>query len=360
MGKLSFLDDEMREWIDWRWGWLDNHIGMERMRAAKVPVSTAELVQGDALLTPASSNELAKRICQAMGIQGHPVRLIVAREETGIDDPEYIAEFDAALKENTSLVIGIDTNYPGIPHQAAVQFYPMIAHAYLHRMGAMDPMPWDHRLLDELAAIQLGGGALLANNELVTDRSTFSLIYTEQTVRLSDLATQSLGYALARFAYDRQEQSPEWGRKLRADPKDFYKRSLAAFKTQPPETRDQPPLWYTDAEREADPGEGIDEGWSPEELKLANPEDSKPPERPIYCRNCAYRVSHLPAGDCPECGQPFDPEDMASITMYKPEFTSPLARKVINFLRRFLLLGLVVFCLFVMCFVVLFLLSTLL
>jgi hypothetical protein len=42
--------------------------------------------------------------------------------------------------------------------------------------------------------------------------------------------------------------------------------------------------------------------------------DDRGPRGPIYCRKCRYQLNGLELHRCPECGQPFDPEDLKTIS----------------------------------------------
>lgn len=44
---------------------------------------------------------------------------------------------------------------------------------------------------------------------------------------------------------------------------------------------------------------------------MTAPFDDTTPE--ISCLKCGYNLTHLPPGDCPECGKAFDPNDLRTI-----------------------------------------------
>ena len=66
----------------------------------------------------------------------------------------------------------------------------------------------------------------------------------------------------------------------------------------------------------------------------------------VYCRTCGYTLNHLPPGDCPECGQAFDPEDLRTVSLRRPSFARALVDAVIRYSRWVVWVLAVLFCLF--------------
>lgn len=345
MGKLSYLDDEQRHWIDWRWGWLTNHLGAGKLRAAEVPIDPRRFVEGTGPLTEQDAQQLAERLCASMNIADRPIRLVFDYGDDLHEDPDFVEAYDQAVGDGVSLVVGFHATYLADPPRLVIGLMPALARAYLQREGALEPPPPDITILGELAAIFLGCGVVLANNEFISQQVTLGLMEYRSEACTTDLPTQQIGYALARFAYDRQDPDPAWERQLRADPRGFYKKARSALRDQPPTNPPDPPQWYTDAAQGLEP-DGEDDDWAPEELALANDSDYAPPDAPVYCRGCAYQLNHLPAGDCPGCGQPFDPEDLRTVSAEKPLIASQTMKKAGAISRKVLCWSVAMFFLF--------------
>ena len=45
---------------------------------------------------------------------------------------------------------------------------------------------------------------------------------------------------------------------------------------------------------------------------------TKPSVRSKYCSDCEYNLDGLPEHRCPECGQPFDPDDPRTFKTARP------------------------------------------
>ncbi|XAM01477.1 hypothetical protein OT109_08780 [Phycisphaeraceae bacterium D3-23] len=328
MSKLSFLDDDMRDWIDWRWGWLDGRLGPARLRAAEVPLDPREFLGA----TPPRSEEdvqaITLRIAASMGLDDRPIRVVLLHAD---QVEAYNAAYDEAWAGGQSVFVGLGADYLEAPHRMAIALMPALARAYLHRAEPFDPEPPDLALLSELAAIYLGGGVILGNNEVLTEQTSAGGMFYSGSVRMASLWTQEIGYATARFSYERQVVQPAWERHLRADPMGFYKKTLAAFRAQPPANLPTAPQWYIDLEQAPEPEP---DDWTDEETLLANVEDYDEREIVLYCLACANKLTHHAPGHCPACDAAYDPEDLKTVSTEKPLVLSEANLRRIALLRR--------------------------
>ncbi len=58
----------------------------------------------------------------------------------------------------------------------------------------------------------------------------------------------------------------------------------------------------------------------------------------ISCTNCGYNLTHLPPGECPECGKAFDPDDLRTVNRIRANKSTP-ARAVVHALTWLFLVG---------------------
>jgi hypothetical protein len=90
--------------------------------------------------------------------------------------------------------------------------------------------------LNDLVTIFLGLGIFTANSAFRFAQHQDGRSQGWSARRLGHLSEEDLGYALARFAYERGEMKPEWVSFLATNVKTFTKRS-AAWLTQNSEPR---------------------------------------------------------------------------------------------------------------------------
>jgi hypothetical protein len=128
------------------------------------------------------------------------------------DERQTIAINEAELKDPMALVAVI-------VHE--------ICHILLLRPGLVKRDDPDMEPLNDLLTIFLGFGIFTANSAFQFSQYTNNRSQGWSTKRLGYLSEPMLGYALARFAYERGEQKPSWASFVKSNISPYMKRSLA-------------------------------------------------------------------------------------------------------------------------------------
>jgi hypothetical protein len=102
-----------------------------------------------------------------------------------------------------------------------------IGHIILLRPGLIKRDEPDMEPLNDLLTIFLGFGIFTANSAFQFSQYTNNESQGWSSRRLGYLSEPMLGYALARFAYERDEQKPDWASFVKGNISPYMKRSLA-------------------------------------------------------------------------------------------------------------------------------------
>lgn len=106
-----------------------------------------------------------------------------------------------------------------------------IGHIILLRPGLVERDEPDMEPLNDLLTVFLGLGIFSANSAFQFKQYTNNDKQGWSTQRLGYLPEPIWGYALARFAYEREEPSPRWAGHLAGNIAPYFKRSLAWLAT---------------------------------------------------------------------------------------------------------------------------------
>jgi len=102
-----------------------------------------------------------------------------------------------------------------------------LGHVILLRPGRVRRDEEDMEPLNDLLTIFLGFGIFTANAAFRFSQYTTNQSQGWSTNRRGYLSEPMLGYALARFAYERQEDKPGWASFVKSNVAPYMKRSLA-------------------------------------------------------------------------------------------------------------------------------------
>jgi hypothetical protein len=128
----------------------------------------------------------------------------------------HISINEAKMKDPTSLIAVL-------AHE--------IGHVILLRPGLVQRDEADMEPLNDLLMVFLGIGVFTANAAFQFQQFTNNQSQGWSTQRLGYLSEEILGYALARFAFERGEVKPQWASFLSTNVAAYFKRSAAWLAT---------------------------------------------------------------------------------------------------------------------------------
>lgn len=217
-----------QDWIETRLDWLQGQFGDGRLRGTVV-LPTDEFFPGEYRGTRADVRAVLERLCAHMGVD--PARIELEHDES--DDNRELANFvplssrwsGAAghhrVRDGRS-VIGIHDDQAAAPMSLVATIAHELGHVLLLADGRITADSEDHEPLTDLLTVYFGLGIFGANAafEYTADTAQY------RTTRLGYLTEPMYGYALARYAWLRNEPDPPWARYLDTNPRTYCKRGL--------------------------------------------------------------------------------------------------------------------------------------
>jgi hypothetical protein len=229
------LDQDQQDWVDQSFRRLGTMLGAKRLLDATVMLPTQECFPDPYDKSEESLRRIVDRVAAAMMV-----------DPTQIDVELFSSEHDISrtlvpyFSGNHSAPGGLYFHNPEERQRIAVNASSLndptalvaviaheIGHVILLRPGRVKRDEPDMEPLNDLLTIFLGFGIFTANAAFRFSQFTNNETQGWSTERLGYLAEPMLGYALARFAYERGENKPDWAPFVKQNVAPYMKRSLA-------------------------------------------------------------------------------------------------------------------------------------
>jgi len=198
----SPLSPREKAWVETRMHWLANHWGIERLLNATVALPTDDDFPGASSAAQEDAQHLLTQVCRFLGTDGNlqielPDRSCGDGERHQGQGPGHHCHCGpGATDDRTEMLVAT------IAHQVSLHM--------LERGDLTEKPPGDARPLAELLTVFLGMGVSAVNTA------------TERRV----LPARVVSYALALFAWMRDETRPGWARHLGLDAEAGFRTSL--------------------------------------------------------------------------------------------------------------------------------------
>jgi len=310
MPDAFFLSAPEKQWIDHWWA------RFTELLNGSGPITPLyrldDVIDTGALsITKIQAEQALQAMAQCMGLDPQAVSVLFEAAGSPRRQAEMDERLDALLDEGMLVVSANpeELNSPGA-------FLSSLPHRLMNNWLHAHHVEWscedEGRAQSELAAVFVGAGVITANASLLEGSWSDGLWEGWSAHRRCVLSFEMFGYALTRYVRHRHEDPNAIRKAMRNEVRDAFDRAWAATENQPDiEVDPQAPAPWPFAGYA--PGEEPDGDWRA--LRPTASDVADDPDAPCYCLACGHDVSGLPAGDCPACGQPFDPEDVNSVTL---------------------------------------------
>lgn len=229
------ITPEQRDWIDSSFVRLAALLGVQRLFEATVVLPTLDHFPDPYDRSEAALGRIFLRIAAAMQVNPNDVVVTIFGLEHDVTreilpffsgsnsgaggfyhhDPtlrSHISVNEAELKDPMALVAVL-------AHE--------LGHILLLRPGLVNRNEPDMEPLNDLLTVFLGFGVFTANAAFRFEQYTDNQSQGWSARRLGYLSEEVLGYALARFAFERRETKPKWASFLTTNVASYMKRSAA-------------------------------------------------------------------------------------------------------------------------------------
>jgi hypothetical protein len=235
------VTEEDRLWVDEGFKRLEKLLGRRRMLEATVVLPTAEDFPDPYDKTPPSAEKLLRRVCAYMKVDRHAFEFEVFGDEVeelreilphwrgslGTDAGGLYTHGDSRDRNHSGVMVSIRSTQLKDPVTLVATIAHELGHVILLGGKLIDPNTPDHEPLTDLLTVFLGLGIFTANSAARFRQVQHERRYEWSMSRLGYLPEQIYGYALARFAFERNEEKSNWAKHLSTNVHAYFKRSLS-------------------------------------------------------------------------------------------------------------------------------------
>ena len=230
------LDENHQEWADQSFRRLGTLLGARHLLDATVMLPIQEHFPDPYDRSEEALRRMVNRVAAAMHVD--PSRIDVELFESEYEVSRTLVPFFSGT--GSTAPAGLYFHTPEERQRIAVNASELknpvalvaviaheIGHVILLRPGRVRRDEEDMEPLNDLLTIFLGFGVFTANSAFQFSQFTNDRSQGWSTRRLGYLSEPMLGYALARFAYERREEKPDWAPFVQSNIAPYMKRSLA-------------------------------------------------------------------------------------------------------------------------------------
>jgi len=247
--KLPVSDDE-RIWVNLGFHRLERILGRNRMVEAPVILPTPLFFPDRYDETEAAVHSMFRRICDYMKVSPEGIALEILSDETGelrkllpqwrasergaagLYVPPSANDEELKASQSDDCQIAADTTMVCVhasqlkdPLALVATIAHELGHVILLGGGLMKPDVADMEPMTDLLAVFLGFGVFRANSAFQFKQYQDDRRQGWSVQRQGYLSEEIYGYALARYAEERNEEKPEWVSFLSTNIRAYYKRS---------------------------------------------------------------------------------------------------------------------------------------
>jgi hypothetical protein len=230
-----------QEWIDRSMDWFAGEFGRARLHG-RIMLPTDEYFPGVYRGSHDDVRAVVDRLALHMGVDSGRLHLEISAAG---DDPELSAYVPIHARSHGAAghyrerdgrcLITISDDQAGRPMALVATVAHELGHVLLLGDRRIADDRADHEPLTDLLTVFFGLGIFAANSAFDQWGEVRGAYGYTSTSRLGYLTEPMYGYALARYAWLRDEADPDWARYLDTNPRSFLKRGLRYLEQAGPE-----------------------------------------------------------------------------------------------------------------------------
>lgn len=228
------VDGETKEWIENAFGWLIEELGIDVLRSVEVVLPTEDFFPDAFNGSRASIRKMVGRVCEYMDVDPKQVevRFFESEDEArfhplaadGTSKGHALGTYQ--MRRDGKYAISLDTTQTANPQTLVATIAHELGHVILLGEGRLDPDHPDHEPMTDLVTVFYGLGVFNANSSFIFEQWTNSQFQGWRAGGAGYLTEEMFAYALALFAYLRDEQKPEWKSFLSINVRSYFKSSI--------------------------------------------------------------------------------------------------------------------------------------
>lgn len=226
------VQPDVKAWVERRMCWLVSQFGRDRLLNGKIILPTEEHFPAPYDGSEADARILLDQVCRYVDVDPACVDLFFYSERQPVALNMEVVRPEGGTaglysEESGRTTIWLEVSRLADPISIVATFAHELCHAHLLGGGRISAEEEDHEPLTDLATVYFGMGIFIAN-ATVRDKSYHVGTWEGWSIsRQGYLTAPVLAYALALFAWLRQETIPGWSRYLRPDVRSPFRKALS-------------------------------------------------------------------------------------------------------------------------------------
>ncbi len=221
---------EIKKWIEGRFGWLVGEFGWERLQRRETVLPADEFFPDEYGGSIDDGRVVFERTCEYMELNPSDFELqfYTPQSKDARFNPRFVKPSTDwaglyAERDEEPTTIWLETSQLSNPLSVVATFAHELAHAHILGEKRMAADEEDMELVTDLTTVFFGLGIFGANASFRETRSFELTSYSWEGY----LTTEMWSYALALYAWSRDELEPEWTRYLSPEVKTRFRQAMA-------------------------------------------------------------------------------------------------------------------------------------
>ena len=221
------IDEDTKWWMESRFSWLTEELGLERLLQGRTVVPTEEFLPRDYDCSEEGIHDLMCRVARYMDVDPDTLNLHFYEDTSpqyeGVANPRTAGLYYAS-EDKFNILLELQTLND--PASVVATLAHEIGHVILLGQNRISPEEPDHEKLTDLLTVFMGMGIIPANSVVHESHWQEGQSSVWKVGKRGYMSMNMYGYALALYTLARSDPYPNWSRHLRLDVRAAMKQSV--------------------------------------------------------------------------------------------------------------------------------------